>query len=90
MKFGLQDTGIKFSKFRENSTNCYLMINICRKTIVNPSNFNIGKQYRIVFFYLRCKLNIRMLAIKLISGNNIELFSSISDVNVILGCWQLR
>ena len=26
----------------------------------------------------------------LISRNDIELFSSISDVNLILGCWQLR
>ena len=43
------------------------MINTCRKTIVNPSNFNIKKQYRIVFFYLCRKLNITMLPINVTS-----------------------
>ena len=40
---------------------------VCRKTIVKSSNFNIEKQYRIVYFYLRCKLNIWMLTIKVTS-----------------------
>ena len=57
----------KAFKISKNSTKCYLAINICRKTISNPTNFNIKKQYGIVFFYFRCKLNIRMLPIKVSS-----------------------
>ena len=42
----------KAFKVRENSIKCYLATNICRKTIINPTNFNIKKRYGIVFFRL--------------------------------------
>ena len=58
----------KAFEIHENSIKCYLpTINSRRKTIVNPFNFNIEKRYKIVFFYLRCKLYIRMLAVKVTS-----------------------
>ena len=54
----------KAFKIRENPTKCYLIINTCKKTIVNCCDSNIEKGYRI-----DCP---------------------ISDVNLILACWQLR
>ena len=48
---------------RENSTKYYLMIKTCKK-IINLSNCNIEKRYKVDLSYLRCRLDIIMLAIK--------------------------